>query len=212
MTRPENAPATPQAVETTLTLIANLLGIHPETRASHRKLAKVKALLDTAANPDTPADDRQKAARRLASFARHHINDLKTHIQQNVQPLRDLEAARIAAGYSLPNTTEARLARRYEAAARREFEKSLTLLQKLRKNHLSDTTNSPDPFLNRGVSERPSMRPLTKPSPTPSYLDLLSDGLGDLNIDDIDDVDDETLATRRAEYQATLRAHNITTR
>ena len=199
LTQPKTLPATPQAVEETLTLVANLLGIHPDHRPGSPQLLKLKKLFEIALRPDATPEDRESAHRRLRALARHHAKQLRHHAETNLKPLADLESARIAAGASLPMTTEARLARRYEAAANREFNRALTLLNQLRKNR-----HAP-------ASQTSHALPPRRPSPIPPSLslDLLADLNDNLPLDDDLDVDDETLAQLRANYQATLRAYNI---
>ena len=109
-------------------------------------------------------------------------------------------------------TADARLARRYESAALREFNRSLTLLQKLQ---------TASPISTRSVSEG-SFIEGHHPSPclaTPH----LTDALDDPDLDDLDDLDSETLtpeeeaelealdaedARYEAEYQALLQHHS----
>ena len=178
LTQPDALPATPQAIEETLTLIANLLGIHPAHRDGSSQLLKLKKLFTQAIHQDATPDDRQAAHRRLRTLARRQSKQLRHHAETNLKPLADLETARIAAGVTLPMTTEARLARRYESAANREFDKSLALLKKLQANPTTTST----------TAQIPTNTPCLA---TPH----LSDALPSADLDDFDDLDDPDFAT-----------------
>ena len=58
LTHPEALPATPQAIEETLTLIANLLGIHPDHRPSQPPAQQTPKPLRPRHPPRRPPDDR----------------------------------------------------------------------------------------------------------------------------------------------------------
>ena len=168
LTQPEALPATPQAIEETLTLIANLLGIHPAHRDGSSQLLKLKKLFTQAIHQDATPDDREAAHRRLRTLARRQSKQLRHHAETHLKPLVDLETARIAAGLSLPMTTEARLARRYESAANREFDKSLALLKKLQANPTTSSTTAQIPTNTRCLA-------------TPHLADALPPPLDDLD-------------------------------
>ena len=78
-------------------------------------------------------------------------------------------------------TTEARLARRYESAATREFDKSLALLRKLQSNRTSTSTTAQIPTTTALPRHPPPLRRPRLHAP-PQDLDALeNDDFADLH-------------------------------